>query len=361
MAKVKDPLYQEFSSRGVPREGERGYTPDPSEKWMPLAEYIYERAMALWQDPEAAPWLYLWLRQEGVYDTYLGDIPSDEEWQENAPIQIDELPDLIGLPGVELDFVADLYRIVAIDEPDLTPEFLTRFIAWQLADLEKAGSADKPRLVLVSKDVAFNYIREHHSKLEKPNFRGLMYTFGVKVRDRLVAVGTGGHPTSRFPKRSIECPLFGMLELTRIASDGTVRGASSMIASRMIDLLPHSGRRGVAPCLFITYSLITEKGTTYLALVDKGLRPTEMTAADRKPSGARKSSGLSALPHLAKIRWEVGPKAMPPDWSLLLKVGNDPERVEGAARAFAAWEAREEARAAKMRHQRPKSALSATT
>lgn len=341
MRKVADPLYQEFRGRGVPREGDRGYAPDPSERWMPLAELVYERAMALWADPDAAPWMHLWLFQQGVYEDYAGDIPSVEQWQEEAPIQPDELPTLIGLPEVELDFVADLYRLVAIDDHDLTPEFLIRFIAWQLVDLEKAGSSDKPRLVLVSKDDADAYIKKHHSKLPRLNFRGLMYCVGVKVRDRLAAVGTAGPPTSRFPKRSLDCPVFGMLELTRIASDGTVRGASSMIASRMIDLLPTSGRRGVEPCLFITYSLISEKGTTYLALVDKGLRPTEMTAAGRKPSGARKASGLSALPHLAKIRWEVGTKAMPPDWNLLLEVGNEPERVEGAAKAFAAWEARE--------------------
>ena len=341
MPKVTDPLYQEFSGRGVPREGERGYAPDPSERWMPLAELVYERAMALWADPDAAPWLHLWLFQHGVYEDYAGDIPSDEDWKEEAPIQPDELPTLIGLPDVELDFVADLYRIVAIDEPDLTPEFLTRFIAWQLVDLEKAGSADKPRLVLVSKDDADAYIQEHHSKLPQLNFRGLMYCVGVKVRDRLAAVGTAGHPTARWEKRASECPVFGMLELTRIASDGTVRGASSMIASRMVDLLPQSGRRGVTGCLFITYSLLSEKGTTYLALVDKGLRPVEMTAVGRKPSGARKHSGLSALPQEGKIRWEAGSKAMPPDWGLLLEVGNEPERVEGATKAFAAWEARE--------------------
>lgn len=351
VSKVTDPLYQEFSDQGVPREGQRGFVSDQSEKWMPLAEYAYANGMALWQDPQFAPWLHLWLFQQGIYDTYVGDIPSDEEWLEEAPIQPDELPDLLGLRGVDLDFVADIYRLVAIDAPDLTPEFVIRFIAWQLADLEEAGSSNKPRLVLVSKADAEQYVLEHHSKLKAYNFRGLMYCIGVKVGDRLAAVGTAGSPTAPWSKRGGElafgavpppyhCRVFGMLELTRIASDGTVRGASSMIASRIIDLLPVSGRKGYVGCLFITSSLRSEKGTTYLALVDKGLRPVEIQAG-KEPGGARKKAGYAALPQLDKIRWEAGPSAMPPDWQLMLDIGNEPARIEGAARAFAAWETRD--------------------
>ena len=358
-ARVTDPLYQEFSGRGVPREGERGYAPDPSDKWLPLAEQVYERAMAVWSDPDIAGWLHVWLFEQGVYDEYAGELPSEEDWQSDAPFQPDELPTLIGLPGVDLAFVFDLYRMVATDL-DLEPGFLIRFIAWQLVDLDKEGSADKPRLVLVSKEEAEQYVLEHHSKLKEYNFRGLMYCIGVKVRDRLAAVGTAGSPTAPWSKRGREltageaadpyhCRVFGMLELTRIASDGTVRGASSMIASRMIDLLPVSGRKGYAGCLFITSSLVSEKGTTYLALVDKGLRPVELQAG-KEPGGARKKAGYAALPQLDKIRWEAGPAAMPPDWQLLLDIGNDPARVEGAARAFSAWEARDaKARAASLR------------
>lgn len=342
--RVTDPLYREFSPRGVAREGERGFTAGP-EKYLDLAEYVFQRAVAVWEDGDIAPWLHAWLVEAGVYDSelYLGELPTEEQWQEEAPFAPDELPTLLGLDGVPLDFVADLLRQLSQSVRfglDVSDEFIVRFIAWQLLDLERAGSSEKPRLVLVSKDEASDYIAQHHSKLPQLNFRGLMYCIGVKVRDRLAAVGTAGHPTARWSTRGESCSVFGMLELTRIASDGTVRGASSMIASRMIDLLAVSGRRGVAGCLFITYSLLSEAGTTYLALVDKGLRPVEMTAG-KKPGGARKHAGLSALPQEAKIRWEAGSAAIPPDWEVLLSVGNDPARIANAERAFAAWQARD--------------------
>jgi len=116
--------------------------------------------------------------------------------------------------------------------------------------------------------------------------------------------------------------------LTRIDRRGrTVPvNASSALAARVIDLLSFSGRRGVEGCRFVTYSLIDERASTYLALVSKGLRPVALRRG-KAPSGARGST--ASLSHVDKIVWEAGPAARQPDWKLLPE-----DQRAGAARAF---------------------------
>lgn len=137
------------------------------------------------------------------------------------------------------------------------------------------------------------------------------------------------------------CPVDGILELTRIASVGGLtrtdrRGrivpinASSALAARLMDLLPASGRNGVAGCRFVTYSLTTERASTYLALVAKGLRPVAFRRGGA-PSGARSGSEHS-LAEADKIVWEAGETARPPRWDLVPL-----ERRIGAIKAFDAF------------------------
>ncbi len=111
-----------------------------------------------------------------------------------------------------------------------------------------------------------------------------------------------------------------------------------MLASRAIDLLPRSGRRGAPGCLFTTYSLRSESGMTYLALVDKGLRPTHLVSG-HAPSGARKGSGPESLAEEEKIAWQAGPAAAPPDWSLLEGLVK-PELIASSRERFEQWQAR---------------------
>ena len=73
---------------------------------------------------------------------------------------------------------------------------------------------------------------------------------------------------------------------------------------------PFSGRRGVEGCRFVTYSLIGERASTYLALVSKGLRPVALRRG-KAPSGARGST--ASLSDVDKIVWEAGPAARQPD------------------------------------------------
>lgn len=195
----------------------------------------------------------------------------------------------------------------------------------------------------IDKEQACDFVARHHSLLPYCNPRGMMYAIGAfwrldaddhedHGRRKLVAVATAGTPTGRWGPGP--CPVDGILELTRIASvSGLTRqdrrgrtvpvNASSALASRLIDLLPSSGRRGTVGCRFVTYSVVGERATTYLALIAKGLRPVGIIRG-KSPKGAH-----GEVAWLDKIVWEAGPAARDPDWSVLPE-----ERRGGAVRAF---------------------------
>ncbi len=198
------------------------------------------------------------------------------------------------------------------------------------------------RLVNLPRSAACKFIVLHHSALPYCNLRGMMYALGAVVPGRdgkllLVAVATANTPSSRWNSRG--CSQHGTLELTRIASIGGLKtrdrkgrvrplAASSKLTARLMDLLPQSGRRGEKGCRFVTYSLESEAGTTYLSLASKGQRPVQYNEG-QAPSGARKKAGPRSLAQMNKIVWEAGPAARPPKWDLV------PARQrQGAQRAF---------------------------
>lgn len=168
------------------------------------------------------------------------------------------------------------------------------------------GRIGRLRVASVSRAVAARFIAEHHSELpDMP--RRTMYALGAFNADgRLVAVATAGHPSARFGRVDQR----NVLDLTRIASDGSTKGAASMLAAAMLDLAPLS-RRGdpTGPWLFVTYSLLTERGAPYRALAEKGLRPVAVVAG--KSPGAHGARSAPPLGTKSKVRWEAGPAAMP--------------------------------------------------
>lgn len=109
-----------------------------------------------------------------------------------------------------------------------------------------------------------------------------------------------------------------VLELTRVASDGTVKNAASMLTARLLDLLPVSGRGDPSQApLFVTYQLTSEDGTTYRALSDRGLRPVAFQAGDRHKVTGGQRSQVKSLADVDKILWQAGPLATVADWPLL--------------------------------------------
>lgn len=161
----------------------------------------------------------------------------------------------------------------------------------------------------IEPDIARDFVRAHHSKLPTLNPRGLRHTLGAFRGERLVAVLSANTPSARgwashprkLPTRS-DGPLTHkhVTEVTRIASDGTALGASSML---MRHLIARARPQADAPWLVITYSLKSERGTTYKALRELGLAPVALCTG-RRPGGARRGSGVLATED--KIRWEVG-------------------------------------------------------
>ena len=196
-------------------------------------------------------------------------------------------------------------------------DFLGRFLA---------GQEDRLILVPISKKDAFAYIKKNHSALPDANPRGLMMTLAVQDTDgKIGAVATVNTPTGRWDlaDRGEDFDHMNVIELTRVASDGSIKGASSMLTGRAIDLLPFLKRGDPnKQDLFVTYSLDSEEGSTYRALRDKGLRPTQYIKG-QVPQGARKGADVKkSLANIDKIRWEAGSGALKGNWDLLGLVGD---------------------------------------
>lgn len=314
-------LYDEFSARLS--------TFQPS--FSALREPI-SRVLRVWKEPKWRPRLERILASERD--------PIEGVRREGLDEQ--ELPRLLALDVSPEEAVEFLRRVVSFeaqseafsgDQRDV-PEIIE--IALNALALPEARQ-NKPRVISVSKHLAEKLVARWHSKLPEVNPRGLLFTLGVAVGPQIVAVATVNTPSGKW--QSERCPIHGIIELSRVASDGSTRGASSMLAARAIDLLPVSGRYGQAGCLFVTYSLVTEAGTTYLALADKGLRPTRL-GKGMGATGQRARSGDSAMKTVSKIRWEAGPAALPPDWDVMRYTTAKESSVEGAKRAFERWQSR---------------------
>ena len=162
----------------------------------------------------------------------------------------------------------------------------------KIEDLEK-------RVQPVEKEVAFDFIRAHHTELPDPNYRGLLETVGLWYRGKFRAVGTITTPSGALPGAD------RIVEVSRIASDGSVYGASSAIMlwfMKNADRYLRSANAGTAKV--VTYSLLTEVGQTYRALQDQGLRPVATVA----PNPTSRVGGKGGKKDVWKIRWEYDPE-----------------------------------------------------
>ena len=334
-------LHDVYGPTGAPRPGEKGFRAPPErppgaldgQPPAQLAARLLDRATTLLDAPD----LPALLDPEWVAE-WRGWEPAEEEqehWDSEA------LPEALGLPrrdshgravdpSARSDYAHRVLEIAMtlrqrappgerLPSSYLRGPWLPRWAALAILEDELTGRV-RNRLVNVPKDEAFAFVKRHHSKLGG-TFKlppGTMYALGILRGDRLVAVALAGHPTAAWDAKleTRRTDARNIVELTRIASDGTTRNASSMLAARIIDVLAKSKRGDPdAPALFVTYSLSGEAGTTYKALRDKGLRPVAVTGG-KAPSGTRRK-GVGARSEEMKIRWEAGPIALPGRWELL--------------------------------------------
>jgi len=317
---------------GVPRETLPGYRRARED-----AAAIFDRALALLDEPAGEIDLASALAVLGIVETE-GEYDDDE-----ALALADELPLLLGAVGWTPEEVGDLLAAV-MDTGSRGGLLSDDEVRARIAD--RIWEAERHlELRSIDKEEACEFVARHHSLLPYCNPRGMMYAIGAfwqrdegRRGPELVAVATAGTPTGRWGPGA--CPVDGILELTRIASiSGLTRhdrrgrvvpvNASSALAARLIDLLSTSGRRGTVGCRFVTYSVVGERATTYLALVAKGLRPVGIIR------GKQAKGGDGEVAMMDKIVWEAGPAARAPVWDVLPE-----DRQSGAMRAFDAFEAR---------------------
>ena len=171
----------------------------------------------------------------------------------------------------------------------------------QISDLTK-------RVIPVDKSVAKAFIQAYHRTLPKLNPLGLIATVGLEWGGTLTAVAAINRPTARAYATRKE-----IIDISRIATDGRVFGASSALA-RWVLQHAHELVDTDLPPKVITYSLLYEHGDTYKALVDEGMRAVELTWG-KTGGGARPDD--TAQKGEPKIRWEWGADAGAHDPSLL--------------------------------------------
>ena len=331
-------LYNRYAHRGAPVKGRRGYKPPADACPDDSARALLRNARAALETTEFA-----WAWRAAVRED--GEGWGEEEDEDAQAEQEQDFLDMLGVPEVlcgrsmsrdeQIRLGLWFTDLAMLTHPSLHSGQAEGW-AWGedaapylrlaptqgplpvwLAEGMGSDALDTDtelRLVNVEIDRACRFIATHHSQLPTCNRRGVMYSLGVQKGGRLAAVATAGSPTGRWSGERVDPR--NVLELTRVASDGTVKGAASKLVARLLDLLPQS-RRGEAgkPTLFVTYQLAGEAGTPYRALKDKGLRPVARLRG-RAPGGAR-SGSTDALAEVDKIRWEAGPAALPAQWDLL--------------------------------------------
>ncbi len=317
-------LHARLGEQGVPKQGERGYKPSPEpvegRLRTEIAHTALDAAINLLDDPD------LWSMVDPDWAEQWGKIEQYDAIEQEEIVDMGEIGDLLSLPKGEAqarsDFAHEILEIAAaVREGAPAPSGIgdkyqhhgtvPRWAAEAVLS-DRLTPNRKLRLELVSLDDAEAFIEKHHSALPYINKRGIMYSIGAIRGDRLVAVATAGSPTGRWDLSDRNIDPKNIVELTRVASDGTTLGASSKLVGRLIDILEESKRGDDTPSLFITYQLDTESGTTYRALREKGLRPVAFVRG-KNPTGKRAGSGGDkALASRDKIRWEAGPAALPP-------------------------------------------------
>jgi len=177
-----------------------------------------------------------------------------------------------------------------------------------------AGVSPQERVTVIDRETAFAFCRAHHTQLPDPRTQGFLIAIGLRVGGVLRGVAIGSTPSGPARKGENKYQRH-VVEVSRIVTDdeggrGSIYGASSLLMRWFMihadDLVrPYAE----APALVVTFSLLTETGATYAALVPEGLHAADLTEP-HAPSGARAGSEAGKK-EVWKIRWEAGEDARP--------------------------------------------------
>ena len=185
-------------------------------------------------------------------------------------------------------------------------------LARQQARLAVGPDPFDTRIRVIDKDTALERVRAWHKELPDPNYRGFFVGVGFMAGGKLRGVGIATSPSGP-ASTGEDAKQHHILEVSRIATDdaegrGSVKGASSAIMRwfmRNADRLIRPG--ATEPAKVVTYSLLTEVGTTYASLIDEGLHAVGLTMP-KAASGSRRG-GAGGKKDTPKIKWEYGKRA----------------------------------------------------
>ena len=276
------------------------------------------------------------LRQFGGED--LHDLYPWRPWELlglHSARDIPGLPPTTSLSEADLSDIAEALFTRAAEASDWTPSAVEEALGLQAPRVvvlqeilrQKAGlsplARPQGRLVVepdpfdtrirvVDKAVALQRVQAWHKELPKPNPRGFLVGVGFVAAGQLRGVGIATTPSGG-ALADEPADQRHVIEVSRIATDesegrGSVRGASSAIMRWFLRNADRLVRPGASePAKVVTYSLLTEVGTTYASLVGEGLHavglviPKTSTGARRGATGGRKET--------PKVRWEYGDDA----------------------------------------------------
>lgn len=142
------------------------------------------------------------------------------------------------------------------------------------------------------------------------------FAVGAWVGDRCVCVAIVGRPIARALDTGV------VLEVVRLASDGSTRGAASAVLRACVrEALARGVRR------LVSYTLLGEVGACYRAA---RWRPVKVTRGGQWDTPARRRR--EAIQPGRKVRWEAGPDALPRDDEAQRAIAQHAGRVELARR-----------------------------
>jgi len=187
-------------------------------------------------------------------------------------------------------------------------------LARQQARLAVGPDPFDTRIRVIDKDTALERVRAWHKELPDPNYRGFFVGVGFMAGGQLRGVGIATSPSGA-ASTGEDTQQRHIVEVSRIATDdaqgrGSVKGASSAIMRwfmRNADRLIRP--EATEPAKVVTYSLLTEVGTTYASLIDEGLHAVGLTLPGSASGGRR--GGMGGRKETPKIRWEYGERARP--------------------------------------------------
>ena len=134
---------------------------------------------------------------------------------------------------------------------------------------------------------AKEFINKNHSHHKAP--QGWKFGIGIKENNKIIGVGIAGRPVARLLDNGFT------LEITRCCTDGSKKNIASMIYGSLCRAAKALGYRRC-----ITYTLITEKGTSLKASNWKKKHITKGNTWNRK-NRQRKDKH----PTCDKIMWEI--------------------------------------------------------